>query len=373
MSIKVNAAVAYTDEELFRNEILTIEAPRANEILVKISGVGLCHTDLIAKNAAVGYPLPAVLGHEGSGIVEKVGADVTKVKAGDRVVMTFRSCETCDRCTDHHPAYCRTLPNLNFLGNREDGSSSLFSSKGPVTSNFFGQSSFASYAMGYESNIVKVSDDVPLNLIGPLGCGIQTGVGAVLRSLAVTEGSTILICGAGTVGLSAVMGARIQNCSTIIVIDPMASRRDLAKSLGATYCIDPEQEANPAQVVRTILPQGVDYAIDATGIAAVQATALSSLGSKGVLGLVGVSPQGTSLPGDVGMMINSGLTVKGIMEGDSDPDVFIPELIEHYKAGNLPIEKLIKTYKLSEINQAVADQHAGLCVKAVLIPDSFKG
>lgn len=373
MTTEMYAAVAYEKEDAFRYEALTIEDPRDHEILVKIRGVGLCHTDLIAKSAAFSYPLPAVLGHEGAGIVEKIGANVTKVKPGDCVVMSFRSCGQCDRCDTAAPAYCRTFPLLNFAGNREDGSSALSNVGGVITSNFFGQSSFASYAMGSESSIVKIDESVPIEIMGPLGCGIQTGVGAVMRSLKAHEGSSILICGAGTVGLSAVMGANIQNCATIIVVDPMASRRELALSLGATHCLNPTTDTNIAEAVRKIVSHGVDYAIDATGIASVQASALASLGSRGVLGLVGVSPPETPLPGDIGMMINSGLTIKGIMEGDSDPDTFIPELLEYYKAGRLPFDKFVKTYKLSEINQAIAEQHAGVCVKPVLIPDSCEG
>lgn len=372
MSRPLYGAVTYRPEDPFVYEKLTIDDPRENEVLVKIAGVGICHTDLIAKSGAVPYPFPAVLGHEGSGVVEKVGSSIENLQSGDRVCMTFRSCGECDRCNEHHPAYCRNLPLLNFAGCREDQSSSLANENGAVASNMFGQSSFASYALGYETNVVKIAEGIPLEIAGPLGCGIQTGVGAVTRSLSAQPGSTIVIFGGGTVGLSAVMGAKIQQCGSIIVVEPTASRRNLANELGATHTLDPTQHDEIDKVIYSLLPNGADFAIDATGIAAVQTDALACLGSKGVLGLIGVSPPNTPLPGDISRMINLGLTIKGIMEGDSDPKTFIPELVDHYKAGRLPFDKLIKTYKLSDINEAVADQHSGECIKAVLLPNDVE-
>ncbi|MFN3911945.1 NAD(P)-dependent alcohol dehydrogenase [Hyphomonas sp.] len=366
--MKTYAAVAYSGQPGFKLESLDIEAPRADEVLVRVLGVGLCHTDLVFSSGAAPYPFPAVFGHEGSGIVEAVGAAVTKVKVGDAVLVTFRSCGACDRCDDGDAAYCRTMPMLNYTGRRVDGSSALSNSEGPVSSNFFGQSTFAAHALTYERNLVKVDPGLPVEIMGPLGCGIQTGAGAVMRSLAAKAGSSLLVTGGGSVGLSAVMGAKISGCSKIILVEPMASRRELALELGATHCIDPSSVPDIAGAVRAILPLGVDNALDTTGIAAVQSAALASLGSKATLGLVGVSAPGTPVPGDINGLMTFGQSVKGIIEGDSDPDEFIPELIEHFKAGRLPFDKLVKTYPLSEINSAIEAQHRGDCVKAVLIP-----
>lgn len=366
--MKTQAAVAYTGQPGFKYETVEIEAPRADEILVRVLGVGLCHTDLVFSSGAAPYPFPAVFGHEGAGVVEAVGANVKKVKAGDSVLITFRSCGTCDRCDDGDAAYCRTMPLLNYTGRRTDGTSALSNEAGPVSSNFFGQSTFAQHAITYERNVVKVDPSLPVEIMGPLGCGIQTGAGAVMRSLAAKKGSAFLVTGGGSVGLSAVMGARIQGCATIILVEPMESRRKLAMELGATHCIDPAATADVPAAVRAIVPMGVDNALDTTGIPAVQAAALASLGSKATLGLVGVSAPGTLLPGDVNSVMTFGQSVKGIIEGDSDPDEFIPELIEHFKAGRLPFDKLVRKYSLSQINEAIAAQHHGDCVKPVLIP-----
>ncbi|MEN6541937.1 NAD(P)-dependent alcohol dehydrogenase [Parvibaculum sp.] len=364
--MKITAAVARGADVDFSIEEVEIDDPRADEILVRVVGVGLCHTDLVFKAAGL-LGLPAVLGHEGSGIVEKVGSSVSKVKAGDRVAITFRSCGECDRCEKGQPAYCRTMPMLNYIGMRPDGTKALHKGGEDVSSNFFGQSSFATYCLTYERNVVKVPEGVPLELVGPLGCGVQTGAGGIIRSLACEKGSSVLILGGGAVGLSAVMGAVIQGCGTIIVLEPHEARRKIALELGATHTIDPKASPDLAAAVKEILPFGVDYAFDTTGIPAVVNATMNCLGSHGVFGIVGVCPPGTPVPGDLSTVITFGHTIKGIIEGDSDPDVFIPEMIEYYKQGRLPFDKLIRTYPLSEINKAIAEQHHGDCVKVVLL------
>lgn len=368
--MKIKAAVAYAGETGFRYEDVELEDPRPNEILVEIEGVGLCHTDLVVRSgeASFPFPFPAVFGHEGSGIVQAVGKDVTKVKPGDHIVMTFRSCETCDRCHSHDPSYCRTMPQLNFSGCRDDGSTPLSNRAGALGANFFGQSSFASYAVAYESNVVKVDPALPIELLGPLGCGIQTGAGASMRSLKLPAGSSVLIAGGGSVGLSAVMGAAIRKCATIILLEPIAERRELALEIGATHVLDPLAAEGLTEELQTIIPLGADNAIDTSGLPAVQELCLAHLATLGTLGLVGASPAGAGVPGVANSVLMAGHSIRGIVEGDSDPDTFIPELLEHFKAGDLPFDKLIKTYKLSEINEAVAAQHAGDCVKAVLLP-----
>jgi aryl-alcohol dehydrogenase len=365
--MKITAAVARQDKPGFSVESLDLDEPRSDEILVRIAGVGLCHTDLVFK-LGIGYALPAVLGHEGSGTVEKVGEGVTKVRPGDRVLITFRSCGRCDRCATGHAAYCRTMPKLNYAGARTDGSKSLSGSGEVVAGNFFGQSSMATYALTYERNVVKVPDDVPLELMGPLGCGVQTGAGAVMRSLACKPTSSILILGGGSVGLSAVMGAKIQGCGSILVLEPHASRRALALDLGATHVIDPATAPDLNAAVRAILPQGADYALDTTGVASLLQGAVACLGAMGTLAMVGIAPPGTPMPGELMSAITLGLTIMGVIEGDSDPDVFIPELIDHYRAGRLPFDRLIKTFPLGMVNEAIEAQHRGECVKVVLIP-----
>lgn len=348
---------------------LQLDEPREDEICVKILGVGLCHTDLVfASGALPMFELPAVLGHEGSGIVHSVGSKVTKVAAGDRVAVTFGSCGTCDRCDDGDAPYCRTWRERNFMGTRLDGTKSIQDDAGGVTSNFFSQSSFATHALTFERNVVKLPDDVPIELMGPLGCGVQTGAGAILNSLEAKSGSSLLIAGGGAVGLSAVMGAKIAGCKTVILLEPKAERRQMGLTFGATHVLDPADIESLPEAVRAIEPRGVDYAFDTSGIPDVLQDIMQCLGVKGALGVVSVTPPDMPVPGNMLQVMGQGHMIKGIVEGDSDPDVFIPQLVEYYQNGQLPFDLMIKTYPLSQINQAVADQHMGKCVKAVLLP-----
>lgn len=364
--MKITAAVARSAELPFTLESATLDPPRTDEILIRVVGVGLCHTDLVFKGA--GGDFPAILGHEGSGIVEEVGASVTKVNIGDRVAISFRSCGECPRCLGGDPAYCLSMPQLNLVGSRPDGSATVNVDGSPAFSHFFGQSSFATHCLAYERNVVRIPDDIPLELVGPLGCGIQTGAGSIMRSLQCERASSLLIIGGGTVGLSAVMAAKLRECGTVILVEPHSERRELAMSLGATHTIDPGEYRDLAVAVRQILPTGVDYALDTSGIPDMLEMAVLCLAPKGALGLVGISPPGTRAPGDLRAIITYGLTVKGIIEGDSDLDGFITELIELYRGGLFPFDRLITTYPLAQINQAIEDQHSGKCVKVVLLP-----
>lgn len=364
--MKITAAVARQGQDEFSVETVELEEPRSDEILVKIVGVGLCHTDIVAKFGVMGS-LPAVLGHEGAGIVEKVGGSVSKVKPGDRVAISFRSCGECKRCRSGEPAYCLSMPMLNYIGMRPDGTRTLRAGEETLASNFFGQSSFATYCLTYERNVVKVPADVPLELAGPLGCGIQTGAGGIMRSLACKPGSSLLILGGGAVGLSAVMGAVVQGCGTIIVLEPHAARRKLAIELGATHAIDPATAPDLAAAVHAIEADGVDFAFDTTGIPALQKATMGCLAPHGTFGIVGISPPGTPLPGDLMTVMTFGHTVKGIIEGDSEPDVFIPQMMDLYRQGRFPFDKLIQTFPFKDINQAIAAQHHGDCIKVVLL------
>jgi aryl-alcohol dehydrogenase len=350
-------------------EEIEIDDPRADEILVRITAVGLCHSDLAAVEGILPAVPPAVLGHEGAGIVESVGSAVTKLKKGDHVVMTFNFCGKCKACLRGEPSYCANFLALNYAPVRADGSHTLCTCRGGagISGSFFGQSSFASYALGNERNVIKVPDDADLTLLGPLGCGIQTGAGTVMRSLAAPAGSSIVVFGGGSVGLSAVMGAVVQGCGTIILVEPMQSRRDLALELGATHAINPIGADVPA-LVREILPGGAEYAVDTSANVRAMEAALHSLGVRGSAAFLGVPTDVTAAINiNVLAALSSAITIKFVIEGDSDPEVFIPQLVGFYKAGRFPIDKISTTYPFAEINTAAEDQAAGRCVKAILV------
>lgn len=365
--MQITAAVARSAQQDFTIETVELEDPRDDEVLVRIVGVGICHTDLIARDQQIPVPLPAVLGHEASGIVERVGSRVRKVRTGDAVVLSFLSCGECACCAKHEPSYCHAFVPLNFPGMRSDGSTGMRIGDEKVSGRFFGQSSFASHALAHERNVVKVDSEEGLELLGPLGCGFQTGAGAIMRSLACEPGSSVAIFGCGAVGIAAVMGAAVQQCKTVIVIEPQAERRRLALELGATQAIDPAAD-DTAAAIRAIVPGGLQYAFDSTGIPRVIETALSCLAMRGVLGVVAAATADAAISVNLTAAVLGGLTIRGILEGDSDPDTLIPQLIAHYRARRFPLDRVIRTYPLARINEAVAAQHRGECIKAVLLP-----
>jgi aryl-alcohol dehydrogenase len=360
------AAITKVASGPFVVEPIDVADPVAGEVRVKIEAVGICHTDLAFATGMLGTPFPMVFGHEGAGTVEAVGEGVTKVTVGDKVLLTFNSCGHCPTCDGGEPAYCHEFPLRNYAGMRPDGSQTLSQNGTPIAGSFFGQSSFASYAIANERNLLKVDADADLAALAPLGCGVQTGTGAVLRSLSAKPGSSLVVIGGGAVGLSAVLGGVIAGCSSIILIEPQAERRALGTTLGATHVIDPAV-GDTTEAVRAILPAGANNIVDTSGHEGAISASIGMLAPKGALGLIGVPARleaMVNLP--IISAITYGHTVKGIIEGDSDPDIFLPELIAHMKAGRLPIEKFTKTYKFDQINEAIDDAHHGKCVKAVL-------
>ncbi len=363
----IRAAVCYGAQSPFTIEEATLGAPRAGEVLVRIVGAGICHTDMAARDQQVPVPLPMVLGHEGSGVVEAVGPGVTEVAPGDAVILTFASCGTCPNCSDDAPAYCYQFGLYNFSGMRPDGSKAVTSPAGVLHSHFFGQSSFATHALASERNVVKVpasAAHVPLALLGPLGCGLQTGAGAVLNSMAVKAGRALLVIGAGAVGLSAVMAGKIAGATPIIAVDLHENRLDLARELGATHTV--QGGGDLVAALRDICPDGLNYAFDTTGIAALIELAFGLLAPRGILGLVGASDHEAMLHFNELSLMGGGKRVMGILEGDSDPKVFIPQLIEHHIAGRFPFEKLVETFAFEDINAAFACGESGRVIKPVL-------
>jgi aryl-alcohol dehydrogenase len=366
--MQISAAVVQEVGTPFILTEVELQDPAPSEVVVQIAGVGICHTDIAVKEGHLPFPLPGVLGHEGSGTVVSVGADVRSLAVGDHVAMSFNSCGACATCTTGEPAYCHSFLEYNFGGVRPDGSSGLVSAGTKLGANFFGQSSLATHALAHERNVVKLPPGAPVELVGPLGCGIQTGAGAVLNSLDVQPGSTVVIAGAGAVGLSAVMAAVIREAASIIAVDLHESRRALATELGATHAVDPK--AGPlADQIREIAPAGADYAFDTTAVTPVVEQLLASLGIRGKLGLIGV-PADPEAVFSVGLFQPPllGLTIRGIVEGDADPQTFIPYLLDLHRQGRFPFDKLITTMPLAQINEAVAAQHRGDVLKVVLTP-----
>lgn len=365
--MKTTAWVATAPSRPLIEQELMIDEPRADEVRVHIVASGVCHTDAIVRDQWYPTPLPAVLGHEGAGIVESVGAAVTSVQPGDHVLLSFSSCGLCDLCQKGRPAYCRDFFARNFGGGRGDGSSSYEGAEGRVSSHFFGQSSFAALANVPARCVVRVPESAPLELLAPLGCGIQTGAGAVLNTLNPEAGSSIAVFGSGAVGDSAILAAVIAGCTTIIAIDTVPARLDLARELGATHTVNPADGDALAAILEITGGLGVNYAVETTGVPAVFRQMTDSLGALGHGALVGAAALGVEATIDIGSRLPVGITVTTVVEGDSVPASFIPLLIDLHGQGRFPFDRLVRSYPIAEINQAFADSEAGITLKPVVV------
>lgn len=351
----------------FEIEQIEVASPRDDEVLVRMVGVGICHTDIACRDGFP-VPMPVVLGHEGAGVVEAIGSKVKRIKVGDHVVMSFISCGHCRSCQHGHPASCVQMIPFNFSGVRiADGSTPLSQKNQPIHGVFFGQSSFATYAIAHESNTIAVATDLPLELLGPLGCGIQTGAGAVINSIGLQAGQSVAIFGGGAVGLSAVLGAYAIDADKIFVIEPHAKRRALALELGASNAFDPGDGNDIVAAIKEANGGGVNHVVDTTGLTNVVGQAINCILPGGIVGLIGIPAPDAAVPATMLDLLVKNVTLRPIIEGDANPQTFVPQMLELYKKGKFPFDKLITKYPFERINEAMLASEKGEVVKPVLI------
>jgi aryl-alcohol dehydrogenase len=363
--MNVTAAVVRVAGGPWSLEALKLDEPRDDEVLVRIVGVGICHTDLSIRDQYLPLTLPIVLGHEGAGVVERVGAQVTGLNTGDHVVLSPMSCGTCGNCQSGLQVYCEQFLRLNVGLGRTDGSATLLDGENKVSGAFFGQSSFATHALVHERNAIRVPRDLPLELLGPLGCGIQSGAGTVINALRPKAGESIAVFGAGPVGLSAIMAARLIGCAVIVAIDIHEERLHIAKQLGATHVVHNGRD-EAVEAIRKLSRRGVQYSIDTTAAPRVIRQAFDCLASPGVCASLGLARAGTEVAIDMNALVN-GRSLRGVTEGECVPKVMIPALIELWRQGRFPFDRLIRKYDFAEINQAAADMQSGRTLKPVLV------
>jgi aryl-alcohol dehydrogenase len=363
----VKAAVCRGGSEQFELEDLSIDDPRPDEVLVRFTAAGLCHTDLEVAAGRMPTPLPVVAGHEGAGVVEAVGSAVSWFEVGERVVASFSFCGTCRSCLTGLPAYCPSHFPLNFGAKRTDGSTGLRDAAGrPVHDHFFGQSSFAGYGLCRPSSLIKVADPgLPDEVLAPLGCGVITGAGAVWNVLQVAPGSTVAVFGAGAVGLSAVMAAAAVGAARIIVGDVHPWRLELASKLGATDFFDASDTDGVTRVRELTSGRGADFSVESTGVPAVMTQAVAALAPLGHAAILGVAP-GAQVRADAFALLE-GRSVTGSIVGHQAPAVAVPRILALHAQGRFPLEAMIRAYPLAEIAAAVADVRSGTAVKAVLL------
>jgi aryl-alcohol dehydrogenase len=360
--VEITAAVVRAGSPVPAFETLELEPPRAGEVLVRIAAVGVCHTDIRVAHLER-FARPIVLGHEGAGVVEAVGEGVHDLKPGDRVAMSYAFCGHCPVCEHGAPAYCLNTMGLNFAGRREDGSTPLARAGEPVA-RFFGQAAFATYAVCDARSVIRAADDMPFELLAPLGCGVQTGAGAMLNALQVQPHQSVAVLGVGSVGLSAVMAAKAAGAVPIVAVDINPARLALALELGATAAVDASQ-GGVAEAVRALTGLGADLVLNTADRPEVYLQGIAALAPLGTFGFV-TSP-GAELPLDLSPLMLGGRSIRGIVQGDSRPREFIPRLIELWRDGRFPIEKLVTTYRFDQLAEAMADSEAGRTIKPVLI------
>jgi aryl-alcohol dehydrogenase len=365
--MNVKAAVVEKQGDPLRIRELVLDEPRPNEVQVRMVATGVCHTDAVVRDGWIPTAMPIVLGHEGAGIVEKVGSGVSHLQPGDHVVLSVNSCGTCRSCLAGHPAYCLEIYVHNFAGGRPDGTSAFSTADGSrVSSHFFGQSSFAEVVNASVRSVVKIPEDFPLELAGPLGCGIQTGAGAVLNVLRPGPGGSFVVFGSGAVGLSALLGAVADRAGTIIAVDINDARLQLATELGATHVINGAKEDAVARI-QEITGGGVQTALDTTGNARVFRQMIDALAVAGHAGALGASAAGSEGVIDLPTALSRGIRITWIVEGDAVPQLFIPELIALHRAGHFPFDRLIRTYDFDQIDSAFADSESGEVLKPVVV------
>lgn len=358
----VRAAVSRSPDEPPTLEQLRLGPLHSGEVLVQVTHAGICHTDLACHAGQIPTRKPVVLGHEGAGVVAAIADDVTSIAIGTPVVMSIMSCGTCANCLAGNVAYCAQSLELNILGGSVNGTRTYADSD--VLDHFFGQSSFATHAIAHERSVVPVPGELPLKLAAPLGCGVMTGAGTVLNALQVRPGDSVVVYGAGTVGLAAAITAKTSGASPVVVIDLVDSRLELAATVGADATVN-AQEADTVDTVRRLTDGGAHYAIEASGSAAALRQAIGSIRPRGVCAVVGAGHGNVDI--DTRLLRIHGATIRGVSMGDANPKLLLPYLMDEIARGHLPLEALVKAYDFDDISKAFEHAHDGTTVKPVLV------
>ncbi|WP_020498661.1 NAD(P)-dependent alcohol dehydrogenase [Sciscionella marina] len=368
-TIPIRAAVLRAADAPLRIERLRLPAPGPEQVLIRVAGTGLCHTDLLPRSGGPWGRPPVILGHESAGIVEAVGERVERVKPGDAVIASFASCGRCGHCQTGRPPYCEHFWTLNFTGAPEGAELAVDSAGKPVSSRWFGQSSLATHAVIDVASVVPVRHTLPLEKLAPLGCGILTGAAAVLCGLAVPPGARLAVLGTGSVGLAAVAAARLAGATEVTAVDQHDARLDLAAEFGANHLLRSGEPGELGARLRGAVPRGFDYLVDTTGLPAVVSSGIEVLTATGVAGLLG-APKGPLQLDRTALA--SGRTVRGMLFGDADPQVWIPRLIRYWNEGLFPFDRIVTTYPLDEVDRAERDTVRGAVIKPVLVPETAR-
>jgi len=363
--------IVFTADGVEVTEDLSVRDPGPKEVKVAVQAAGVCHSDLSVIDGTIPFPPPVVLGHEGAGVVEAVGSEVRSVKPGDHVVIaTLASCGTCRACSTGHPTWCRR--SLGNIG-------TPFTYKGEPAYNFAATSVFTESTVVSEVQAVKIPKDVPLTSACLIGCGVLTGVGAVLNRARVRPGDTAAVFGIGGVGLNVIQGLRISGATRIIAVDTVAAKEQLGSTFGATDFVN-AVDGNAAEAIRALVPPdrerasgalnpsgGVTWAFDCVGHPAVLRSALDALDWGGTAVAIGIPPRGTEVAVDVNDLAYVDRGLLGCRYGSARPHHDIPLMIDLYKSGQLLLDELVSlTRPLAAFDEVVAQMHEGTVARGVL-------
>ena len=363
MSSFATAAVLHDATGEFSLEGIELEDPREDEILVRLEASGICHTDAVLKSLV---PTPSILGHEGTGVVERVGAGVVDISPGDRVIIAYAWCGSCEECSSDHPYQCEFNFPLSFSGSRLDGSSPASQDGKRVNAAIFQQSSFATHAIAPARDAVRIGEELPPEVAASLTCAVFTGAGTAVNTFVLQAAEDLLVFGSGVVGLSAIMAAANLGAGTIIAVDLDSDRLALASELGATHAINAATDDVPKQV-RAICRGGCKHILDTTAVPMVFDQALDCLGQGGEFAFVTVPQPWDEYALKIGPLMGKGALVRAVIQGSSVARDLTPQLIEWYLAGTFPVDRMIDTYEFRDINRAFADLESGSVIKPVLL------
>ncbi|KAL6249424.1 hypothetical protein RBB50_003277 [Rhinocladiella similis] len=377
--VQATAYVVRDAGSRFERVQVDLDRLRDHEVLVDLTATGICHTDIAVQHGKIPVPLPAILGHEGAGIVREVGSAVAEIQPGDHVVLSYNSCQSCRGCQEGKPYQCGYSQRLNFGGSRADGSSTVVLPDKTPSTCFFGQSSFCNPTIAQEASCVKINNKLPLSVVCALGCGFQTGAGSIYNVVKPLERRSrhIVIFGIGPVGCAAIMAAHQLSKSTsnseppfqIIAVDLNSKRLELANELGAQVTINPGTQSVRDSIMEITQGQGVDAAVDCTGVVSIVEQMVELIASGGIAVTVGGPSPGLKAAIDVFGMLIKCKTYCGSHQGNADSKKFIPWLADLYTSGHFPLERLQTTYRPDKINEACKDMAEGRVLKPILLWD----
>ena len=367
--MRTRAAVAREIGQLTIEQI-ELDPPKADEVLVRMRAAGVCHSDLHTYRGELRAVPPLVLGHEGAGVVEEVGSDVTHVRPGDRVLVNWiPACETCSTCLSGRYNLCERLPSTTFRALLPDGTSRLRTLDGLTLKHYLSAATLSEHIVIHRASAIPFPDDVPFEVAAITGCAVATGVGAVINTAQAKPGLPAAVIGSGGVGLSAIQGCKLAGCHPIVAVDVLESKLAFARQLGATATIN-ARDTDPIQALRTCTGGGPEYVFDSVGSATTIAQALKAARPGGTAVIIGLHAAKIDVPIPAGTLVMQNKRLLGSFVGSIRPRLDLPMLVELYRAGKLQLDALIsKRYALDDLPLAFEDMEAGTVARGVVVFD----